>query len=109
MTYLYAVYLTFCILGYHCTADNYRIDDFSTLQQAQGEIKDIGEKPHWEIVENDPVFMYSYGECHKKRKENYKDLMMWLSVVHGADCEDCVDRLSDKRPTNRKHNLSAIS
>lgn len=90
MTYFYAIYLTFCVLGRPCTADNMRMDTFNTVASAQSEIKAIGEKPHWEIVEGDPVFMYSVGECYRGRKENYQDLMLWLEVAHGADCEDCV-------------------
>ncbi len=90
MVYFYAVYLTFCVLGQGCKFDHFRMDDFNTVAFAQSTIQAIGENPHWEVIENDPVFMFSYGECYRGRKDNTSDINLMIYMI-GGDCADCIN------------------
>lgn len=89
MYFQYAMYLTFCVLGYHCTAYHSREDIFHNLEHIELLIQDIGTKPHWKVVEDDPVYMYAYGECFKGRNVNRGDLNRLVVALDG-DCDDCV-------------------
>lgn len=90
MTYFYAVYVTFCVLGNsYCTLNNRRYDDWETYKQINQFVNDVGERPHWEKVTGDLVWTYSYGECYKGRKDNPKDIKEWIEYNLYGDCPDC--------------------
>ena len=91
MMYFYAVYFTFCVLGYKsCVEDRYRYDAYWTPTQAERMISYEGEHPNWKNVSGDLVLTYAYGECYKGRVEGTDDINMEIYTHWGGDCPSCV-------------------